>query len=301
MAAALLSVVAPNRGRPAARLPRRVASASNTGSGVPSSSFEVTPAHIAKGEVAREWIADVFENVDYELALSSSDAIEASGEYVRRGDEDEELRYGEFDMGFFVAVVEACEPMLAEAEGRMHPSGAPGAFVDVGSGRGQITVLAAALRPWSRCAGLEYVPVLHAIAEQAPTCLEKLAASEAARDDEDDESRESRAAERVNAMPSFDSPAPLSFTRGDMYDAVALTDATRGASMVFMFSTEFATDGDGRLAVSPKLRPALNAGAVVVTVNNELATGDGFELVARADGPDGERSGGSTAYVWRAV
>ena len=295
MAVALLSVVAHNRGLPAARLPRRAASASNAGSGVSSSSFEVTPAHIAKGEVAREWIADVFENVDYELALSSSDAIEASGEYVRREDEDEELRYGEFDMGFFVAVVEACEPMLAEMEGRMHPSGAPGAFVDVGSGRGQIPVLAAALRPWSRCAGLEYVPVLHAIAEQAPTCLEKLAASEAALFDE------SRAAERLNAMPSFYSPAPLSFTRGDMYDAGALTDATRGASMVFMFSTKFAVDGDGRLAVSPKLRPALVAGTVVVTVNNELATADGFELVARMDGPDGERSGGSTACVWRAV
>ena len=193
MAAALLSVVAPNRGLPAARLPRRAASASNAGSGVSSSSFEVTTAHIAKGEVAREWVADVFENVDYELALSSSDAIEASGEYVRREDEDEELRYGEFDMGFFVAVLEACEPLLAEVEGTMDPSGAPGAFVDVGSGRGQIPVLAAALRSWSRCAGLEYVPVLHAIAEQAPTCLEKLAASEAARDDADESGR---AAER---------------------------------------------------------------------------------------------------------
>ena len=129
MAAALLGVVAPNRGLPAARLPRRAASASNAGpnagSGVSSSSFEVTPAHIAKGEVAREWVADVFENVDYELALSSSDAIEASGEYVRREDEDEELRYGEFDMGFFVAVLEACEPLLAEVEGTMDPSGAP--------------------------------------------------------------------------------------------------------------------------------------------------------------------------------
>ena len=140
MAAALLSVVAPNRGLPAARLPRRAASASNAGSGVSSSSFEVTTAHIAKGEVAREWVADVFENVDYELALSSSDAIEASGEYVRREDEDEELRYGEFDMGFFVAVLEACEPLLAEVEGRMDPSGAPGAFVDVGSGRAQVVV-----------------------------------------------------------------------------------------------------------------------------------------------------------------
>ena len=46
------------------RLPRRAASASNAGSGVSSSSFEVTTAHIAKGEVAREWVADVFENVD---------------------------------------------------------------------------------------------------------------------------------------------------------------------------------------------------------------------------------------------
>ena len=46
--------------------------------------------------------------------------------------------------------------MLAEME--EDASGAPGAFVDVGSGRGQIPVLAAALRPWSRCAGLGTCP-----------------------------------------------------------------------------------------------------------------------------------------------
>ena len=75
-------------------------------------SFQVTDTHKETGELAREWIADVFENVDYERVMSSADAFEASGEYIKQADEDEELRYGEFDMGFFVAVVEACEPLL---------------------------------------------------------------------------------------------------------------------------------------------------------------------------------------------
>ena len=125
----------------------------------------------------------------------NSDAFEASGEYIKQADEDEELRYGEFDMGFFVAVVEACEPLL-EGDG----GGDPGAFVDVGSGRGQIPVLAAALRPWSRCTGLEYMPVLHAIAEQAPGLRDEFARA----------MDESRKQSLRNALgPSFDSPAPL--------------------------------------------------------------------------------------------
>jgi hypothetical protein len=251
-------------------------------------SFQVTDTHKETGELAREWIADVFENVDYERVMSSADAFEASGEYIKQADEDEELRYGEFDMGFFVAVVEACEPLL-EGDG----GGDPGAFVDVGSGRGQIPVLAAALRPWSRCVGLEYMPVLHAIAEQAPGLRDEFARA----------MDESRKQSLRNALgPRFDSPAPLTFTRGDMYDPHTLHTATKGAALVFMFSTKFSVDETSRcLKVSKALREALGVGAVAVTVNNVLDEADGFELQMRLNGPDSERAGGSTAYIWRAV
>jgi hypothetical protein len=254
-------------------------------------SFQVTDTHKETGELAREWIADVFENVDYERVMSSADAFEASGEYIKQADEDEELRYGEFDMGFFVAVVEACEPLLDAVEG--DGGGDPGAFVDVGSGRGQIPVLAAALRPWSRCTGLEYMPVLHAIAEQAPGLRDEFASA----------TDESRKQSLRNALgPRFDSPAPLTFTRGDMYDPHTLQSVTKGAALVFMFSTKFSVDETSRcLKVSKALREALVVGAVAVTVNNVLDEADGFELQMRLNGPDSERAGGSTAYIWRAV
>ena len=279
---------------PHARSSGRAASAPSSKSDA-QGSFQVTDTHKETGELAREWIADVFENVDYERVMSSADAFEASGEYIKQEDEDEELRYGEFDMGFFVAVVEACEPLLdvLEGDGDGGGNGDPGAFVDVGSGRGQIPVLAAALRPWLRCTGLEYMPVLHAIAEQAPGLRDEFARA----------MDESRKQSLRNALgPRFDSPAPLTFTRGDMYDPHTLNNATKGAALVFMFSTKFSVDETSRcLKVSKALREALPVGAVAVTVNNVLDEADGFALQMRLNGPDSERAGGSTAYIWRAV
>ena len=277
---------------PRARSSGRAASAPSSKSDA-QGSFQVTDTHKETGELAREWIADVFENVDYERVMSSADAFEASGEYIKQEDGDEELRYGEFDMGFFVAVVEACEPLLDGLEGDGGDDGDPGAFVDVGSGRGQIPVLAAALRPWSRCAGLEYMPVLHAIAEQAPGLRDEFARAM-------DESRKQSL--RNTLGPCFDSPAPLTFTRGDMYDPHTLHTAMKGAALVFMFSTKFSVDETSRcLKVSKALREALRVGAVAVTVNNVLDEADGFALQMRLNGPDSERAGGSTAYIWRAV
>ena len=273
---------------PRARSSGRAVSAPSSKSDA-QGSFQVTDTHKETGELAREWIADVFENVDYERVMSSADAFEASGEYIKQEDEDEELRYGEFDMGFFVAVVEACEPLLEGDGGERDP----GAFVDVGSGRGQIPVLAAALRPWSRCAGLEYMPVLHAIAEQAPGLRDEFARA----------IDESRKQSLRNALgPRFDSPAPLTFTRGDMYDPHTLHTATKDAALVFMFSTKFSVDETSRcLKVSKALREAIRVGAVAVTVNNVLDEADGFELQMRLNGPDSARAGGSTACIWRAV
>ena len=225
MSASAAGRVAPHGVLRSTRVPR--ARSSGRAASAPSSksdaqgSFQVTDTHKETGELAREWIADVFENVDYERVMSSADAFEASGEYIKQADEDEELRYGEFDMGFFVAVVEACEPLL-DAWKETGAHGDPGAFVDVGSGRGQIPVLAAALRPWSRCVGLEYMPVLHAIAEQAPGLRDEFASA----------TDESRKQSLRNALgPRFDSPAPLTFTRGDMYDPHTLHNVDEGRGL----------------------------------------------------------------------
>ena len=69
-----------------------------------------------------------------------------------------------------------------------------------------------------------------------------------------------------------------------------------------MFSTKFSVDETSRcLKVSKALREALRVGAVAVTVNNVLDEADGFALLTQLNGPDSERAGGSTAYIWRAV
>jgi hypothetical protein len=87
-----------------------------------------------------------------------------------------------------------------------------------------------------------------------------------------------------------------------------------GTTLVFMFSTRFGAEegeeqaegngngnGTGTLKVSSHVRRHVSVGTLVVTVNNVLNEADGFELLRKETGPDSERTGGSTAYVWAAV
>mmetsp|Transcript_14282 Transcript_14282/g.23490 ORF Transcript_14282/g.23490 Transcript_14282/m.23490 type:complete len:245 (-) Transcript_14282:224-958(-) len=237
------------------------------------------------------------------------EALDVSSGEGDEPDEDEELMYGEFDMGFFLALLDSLEGDLTALEKAR--SGA-GVFVDVGSGRGQLAVLAAAARPWARCVGLEYMPVLHSIADCVAGVSTDAVTSEPP-------SREEVAA----ALPHALTPSPLAFYRGDMYDAEVMAEALEGATLVFMFSTRFGVDegggedvvgddggdrewgvgeGEGTLKVSSHLRQHIAAGTVVVTVNNVMRATDGFELRRRATGRDTERTmGSSTAYVWMAV
>ena len=112
-----------------------------------------------RGDVAREWISDVYDAIDYERVMAEADALAADAG-ISNDDEDAELMYGEFDAGFFVALAESLEPELRALEEGDVDGGAVvnGSFVDIGSGRGQIAVLASVLRTWQRCVGLEVPP-----------------------------------------------------------------------------------------------------------------------------------------------
>ena len=265
----------------------------------------VSPEAAMRGDVAREWISDVYDAIDYERVMAEADALAADAG-ISNDDEDAELMYGEFDAGFFVALIESLEPELRALEEGDVDGGAVvnGSFVDIGSGRGQIAVLASVLRTWQRCVGLEYLPVLHAIADQVALTLP----DDGVLDDA-----------RVACLPNALRQSPLTFIRGDMYDDTDLAAALEGATLVFLFSTKFATQevfevgssldddsvgwerNEGTLLVSSRLRPHLRVGAMVVTVNNRLREADGYELARAAEGPDAERTGESVAYVWRVV
>ena len=263
-----------------------------------------------RGDAARAWISCLYDAVDYEAAMEAAAALEAEvgSSLEDQRDEDEELMYGEFDMGFFLALLESLEDRLAAREAKKKKNGG-GAFVDVGSGRGQLAVLAAAARPtgWSRCVGLEYMPILHAIAEQVKGGVEGgVGVAAATMKGMEEDEREAVYA----ALPKIDDVSPLKFVRGDMYDDGDMGRALDGASLVFMFSTRFGVvedDGEGEgeggavLKVSSHVRRHVEAGTLIVTVNNVLSEADGFRLVRRVEGPDSERTGGSEAYIWEAV
>ena len=192
----------------------------------------VSPEAAMRGDVAREWISDVYDAIDYERVMAEADALAADAG-ISNDDEDAELMYGEFDAGFFVALIESLEPELRALEEGDVDGGAVvnGSFVDIGSGRGQIAVLASVLRTWQRCVGLEYLPVLHAIADQVALTLP----DDGVLDDA-----------RVACLPNALRQSPLTFIRGDMYDDTDLAAALEGATLVFLFSTKIRHAGGFR-------------------------------------------------------
>ena len=271
----------------------------------------VTPTYIQRGEVAREWISELYDTVDYAKVFESMEGDQSDDALfdALAGDDsgnptEGELMYGEFNMGFFIALIRSLEDEISQLEFGDVDGGAVtnGVFCDVGSGRGQICFLASVLRNWQRCVGLEIDTQLHTIAEQVsvyttPDQKEQVVTPEFLR-------------AFSNGRPSRQSP--VSFVNGDMYDRNDLGATLENATVVFMFSTRFegaisqeGDDGSGEAAktlkVGPFLRPHLRVGALVVTINGKLSPQDGYQLMRTEHGPDSERVGGSTAYVWKVV
>ena len=281
----------------------------------------VTAEDVRRGELARAWVSELYDGVDYAAVFAAAEEAAVLEEAVADalGGDEGERTYGEFDMGFFVALLRSLEDELALLEYGDVDGGAvsDGVFVDVGSGRGQLACVASVARKWQRCVGLEIDETLHAVAEQVAT-----------RSPNEDVVLLD---EFIEAFPVASRPmtqSPLSFVCGSMYDRNDLRAALEGATLVFAFATKFNRlrrnvaasdaetkandaiasdfdhhDDDGSyLALSPHIRPHLRVGALVVVVNGSLPPRDGFELVATRFGPDAERNGReSVARVYRVV
>ena len=303
-------------GRPMATAPaffrRRVARARRVRAGAEDSSRPVaepfvTPEDVRRGEVARSWVSELYDCVDYAAVFAAAEeaAVDDDGALDALADDDHlgERMYGEFDMGFFVALLRVLEPELALLEYGDVDGGAvgDGVFVDVGSGRGQLAFLASVARKWQRCVGLEIDPQLHAIAEQV-----------ALRSPNEDVVTDAL----IEAFPVAARPmtqSPVSFVRGDMYDRNDLSAALENATLVFAFATRFARDdvdegaddssddSSSYLRLSRHVRPHLRVGALVVAINGALRPEDGFEAIRVERGPDAERGRNSVARVYRVV
>ena len=299
---------------------RRVARARRVRAGADDSSRPlaepfVTPEDVRRGEVARVWVSELYDCVDYAAVFAAAEEAavlhDDDDAHIRDDDHSGERVYGEFDMGFFTALLRVLEPDLALLEYGDVDGGAvgDGVFVDVGSGRGQLAFLSSITRKWQRCVGLEIDKQLHAIATQVSLQSPN----------EDVVTDTLIDAFPVAARPMTQSP--VSFVNGNMYDRNDLSAALENATLVFAFATRFKRDderdeegpfveeedsvqGDEScmyLRLSRHVRPHLRVGALVVIINGALRREDGFELIRVERGPDAERGRDSVARVYRVV
>ena len=282
----------------------------------------VTAEDVRRGELARAWVSELYDGVDYAAVFAAAEEAAVLEDAVADalGGDEGERTYGEFDMGFFVALLRSLEDELALLEYGDVDGGAvgDGVFVDVGSGRGQLACVASVARKWQRCVGLEIDETLHAVAEQVAT-----------RSPNEDVVLLD---EFIEAFPVASRPmtqSPLSFVCGSMYDRNDLRAALENATLVFAFATKFRRDDDddrvatstsigaldacasfddcddacGKtpyLTLSRHIRPHLRVGALAVIVNGALRESEGFDLIATRRGPDAERNGrDSVARVYR--
>ena len=133
-------------------------------------------------------------------------------------------------MGFFLALLDSLEPELAALEYGDVDGGAvvAGSFVDIGSGRGQIPLVASHGRDRGRDAS----------ASSSCPCDTPRGGEQVALSLPNDELL---TPERIRCLPSAMRPSPCSFVRGDMYDEGDLAAALEGATLVFLFATKFSS------------------------------------------------------------
>jgi hypothetical protein len=195
------------------------------------------------------WLENVYESVDYAAALKRAGIVDdwsdeqddsgsdTEGEHYEQDiwsetDNSEvcegkegELTYGEMDLTFFVALINRLDP----SEGSR--------FVDLGSGRGQLVLAAAKLRPWKLCTGIEIEPEVFEIGQGA-----------------------------LDIAQQGDDPiSPCKFVFGDIYNT---TNPLFDADLVFAYATCFATsDGNVLSRLSKVLSENLKPECTVITVN----------------------------------
>ena len=103
-----------------------------------------------------KWLEDIYDSIDYEAVLLAGDDTDDID------DSSDEFIYGETSLEFFL-------PILRQALSANVGQVAPGGFLDLGGGKGQLALAAAHAEP-SRlgcCVSLELLPELHRIADAA--------------------------------------------------------------------------------------------------------------------------------------
>jgi hypothetical protein len=166
--------------------------------------------------------------------------------------------YGEFDLGLFAASMDRALDGLSTVS--------PVTFVDVGSGVGRLVLAAALLWPsrLARCAGVEYVAELHRLALAADAAVEA-------------------------SLPA--SVPPRKYICADAADVLGAGGELADASLIFAYSSAFASEGDLLSDFSAVCGTCLRVGTRVVTTDRQLCSVDGlwhFELLASVEGTNAE-------------
>lgn len=178
-----------------------------------------------------------------------------------------ELTYGEFDLSFFKILIDRA--LGGHADGHV--------FVDVGSGCGRLVLAASVLWPTlARAAGIEFVPELHQIALHAAQC---------------------------SLLP--ESPR-REFFCADAYDVLKDGAALSDASIVFAYSSAFASEGDVLTDFSQLCGACLRPGVRVVVTDKRLASDDtwgtyAFALLEELQGTNEETGGTSIGYIYEVI
>jgi len=254
----------------------RAAEAHVAASKFPAVTLKISARQINAAAMVEEKLCSLYDSVDYERALNRAEKVVAPFE----GEEDDEgTTYGEFPIDFFASILDILDP----------PPDAT--FLDLGSGRGQIVFAAAMLRRWTSLHGVEIIPELHFIADEAMPDTD------------------------APGMTEMTSNADISFHLGDIFNfnthvirpSILALPAPSPPWFVFVYATCLKVDHNGGIdsGLDATLE-SLPINSTVVTINRPLASSSGskFQLQRAFRGPNPEAADSevlSTAFVWAKV
>lgn len=242
----------------------------------------------------------MYDAVDYIAALDAAEELPSP--FDDGAIDDESTTYGEFPFSFLAALLDDINP----------PSNAY--FMDLGSGRGQISLAVSRIRAWRGCGGVELLPELHCIAVEAQRVV---SSQQLDRNVEPPEANtQSQEGVKSDVTTNVISECEFSFKLGDMYstDISAIEapfEKDSSPLVVFVYATCLEVDANGDLQKLTDALADLPKGTTVITVNRPLATHPSdsdsgaespmFVLLRAFKGPNPEVNGyeqHSTAFIW---
>jgi hypothetical protein len=244
------------------------------------------------------------------LSVSGSNVNDSQTPQIILGtDPSLQLAYGEFLLSSVDALVDAAlshrqedNPNASNGNGSTSNNDAIASvnFVDLGSGAGRICLYMAMTRPsWSSC-GMEVVPSLHALAQQAALMAEEygILQSQVARQDNEDSPDDST----ENADSIAKASSSLQLCRGA---AQEYTHILEQADIIFCYSTVFDTAGfsqeTGAMILSTEWMELLQncrPGTLVITTDRSCDPAYGWTLLQTMEVENREVMG-SVGYIQR--